>query len=83
MHMKITRQLSIFPLDEKEFWNGSIRIDLRYKHQKYLVEVGQRERKISYDSGKGNWTSKNEPGVGKNFCHLKTLYADMYTLYFW
>lgn len=47
------------------------------------MEVGQRERKISYDSGKGNWTSKNEPGVGKNFCHLKTLYADMYTLYFW
>lgn len=39
------------------------------------------ERKISYDSGKGNWPSKNEPGVGKTFCHLKTLYADMYTLY--
>lgn len=61
---------------------GSLRIDFKYKHKKYLLEVGQREGKINYDAGKDNRISKNEPEVGKNFCHLKTSYVDMYACIF-
>lgn len=61
---------------------GSLRIDLKYKHKKYLLEVGQSEERINYDAGKDNRISKNESEVGKNFCHLKTSYVDTYARIF-